>query len=255
MVARTSLIVVSIATASLLAAPGALAQTPKASQKKAAKPAAADAKKPAVVADARPGKQAQVAPSIPASPMLAAPVETAPAAAAPQAIDPLEAALAQALGHATAVAAPDTRPAARPSAGGLSELGALSQSAARASLLGSKRDRSIPAGEVVEHMKAATLGQNDITTVILAQRHQLAYCHQSLLARGKQAEGDASLRFVVEPRGNVSSVRVDASGADGKLLERCIERRVAKWRFPQADAPTTVDYPLVFDTARDAGAK
>ena len=247
MAART-FIAVSIATASLMWSQAATAQKPKASKRAAARKA--PAKKAAaapVVADAATDKQAQAAaPRLPVAPASAAP---APAGK----IDPLEAALAQAMSRAEAPVVATPAPAAN--AGGLSALRDLSRSAASATLLGNARDKAIPSGEMVEHMKAATLVQTEVSRVITRNLHQLAYCHARLLARGKQADGDASLRFVVEPKGNVSKVEAHASGADAGLLESCVEARVARWRFPMADAPTTVDYPLVFDTAREGDAR
>jgi hypothetical protein len=44
-------------------------------------------------------------------------------------------------------------------------------------------------------------------------------------------------------------VKVKAGGENSRDLERCMKRRIKSWKFPAADAPTPVDYPLVFDIA------
>lgn len=231
-----------IRTAALVATIAALATSPAFAGETAAAPAkkaAAPAKKAAVdKTDAAPAAE------LPAAPAVIGSVSTSK-----KKVDPLAAALAR------AAAAPTAKPAAKPAtiakAGGLSDLHDTCRRNAGKKLLGRHAEK-VPSGEVVVHMKAATLGQSAISAVINRQLSQLQFCYESLVARGKRVDHHSGLHFVVEPKGYVSSAEVHAAGTDARLLERCISSRVKSWRFPAADAPTIVDYPLVFESNTDA---
>ncbi len=229
-----------IRTAALVATLAALATTPAFAGETAAAPgkkAAAPAKKAAVEKTA-----AAPAAELPAAPAVIGSVLTE------KKVNPLAAALARAAAAPTVK--PDTKMPAAARAGGLSDLHDTCRRNAGKKLLGRHAEK-VPSGEVVVHMKAATLGQTDISTVINRQLSQLQFCYESLVARGKRIDHHSGLHFVVEPKGYVSSARVSAAGTDARLLERCISSRVKSWRFPAADAPTIVDYPLVFESNTD----
>jgi hypothetical protein len=70
-----------------------------------------------------------------------------------------------------------------------------------------------------------------------------------VLARGKAPRGEVDVDFVVEPRGSVSRIHVHASGANARRLEACMIGKIKRWKFPEADAETPVEYPFVFDVA------
>ncbi|HUH03032.1 MAG TPA: AgmX/PglI C-terminal domain-containing protein, partial [Kofleriaceae bacterium] len=168
-------------------------------------------------------------------------------AAAPP--DPLEAALARAAAHAGA--APTTAvPAASEPGRALAVLRDETRAASAVQLLDRSREQTMPVGETVEHFKLQPLDQKSVAKVIHGNVTALQHCHARLTARGKRCDGDTSLRFTIDPRGKVTSVVVHASGADSAALEACIAASVKTWKFPAAAAPTDVDFPLVFDTAR-----
>ncbi len=158
--------------------------------------------------------------------------------------DSLEAALALAEANA---AAPRVAPApgSRRSAG-LADLSKRAREAARIGLGPAPRS-DLPPPETLVQMQARTVDQATIARVVRADMRALQYCHESLTARGVQCGGDLSLRFVIEPRGHVSGVKVSAGGANAATFEACIAARVKTWKFPAADAPTTVSYPLVLE--------
>jgi TonB family protein len=234
-----TLMFVSMAAAGLLvssvasAKPKARSHAPK--QAQVAAPAAAQ------VASTTAGKVV-ARPAAPVAGAVSADVSAAP-------LDPLEAALARAAAHASA--APATHvPAAPERARALAVLRDETHAASAIELLDRNREQTMPVGETVEHFKVQPLDQKSVAKVIHGNATALQHCHARLTARGKRCDGDTSLRFTIDPRGKVTSVVVHASGADAAALEACIAATVKTWKFPAAAAPTDVDYPLVFDTAR-----
>lgn len=222
----------------------------------------ADAKPKARARAPQQQAQAQIAAPVHASPQVASSTAAAAAAkpAPPEApaimgavaagpVDPLEAALARAANHAAAAPAQAAVDAV-PAESAMTALRDQTRAATALELLDRNRDQTMPVGEVVEHFKVQPLDQKTVARVIHTNARGLQHCHASLTARGKRCDGDTSLRFTIDPRGAVSSVVVHASGADAAALERCIAASVKTWKFPAAAAPTDVDYPLVFETAR-----
>ena len=234
------------ALAAALAALAAFATTPaiagETSAAAPAKKAATSAKKAAVErTDAAPAAEHPAAPAV---------IGSVPdSASTAKKIDPLAAALARAAAAPTAktTAAPAAKTTAEAKAHGLADLHDTCRRNAKRKLLG-RHSEKVPSGEVVMHMKAVTLDQDQVSAVINHQLSQLQYCYENLIARGKRVDDNIGLHFVVEPKGNVSSTQVHSAGPDSRLLETCVARRVKRWRFPAADAPTLVDYPLMFES-------
>lgn len=233
------LMFVSIAAAGLLVSSAASAK-PRARSHAQKKQAAAPAQSAAQVASTATDKVA----AKPASPVAGA--VSAEVAAPP--LDPLEAALARAAANASA--APAAAATAAEPQRALAVLRDETRAASAVELLDRSREQTMPVGETVEHFKLQPLDQKSVSRVIHGNANRLQHCHARLTARGKHCDGDTSLRFTIDPRGKVTSVVVHASGADSAALEACIAASVRTWKFPAAAAPTEVDYPLVFDTAR-----
>lgn len=133
---------------------------------------------------------------------------------------------------------------------GLDRLGDLSLDARKLDL----RQRRVhqaagPAFEEVMKFEAQSLRPSQVTRVVRKNIRRLQYCYADAAARSAAPTGVATMHFVVEPKGHVSKVSVVAEGVAGRRLERCMTRAIRRWRFPRADAETTVDYPLLFDVA------
>ncbi len=159
-------------------------------------------------------------------------------------VDPLEAALAQAMAHS----APTKMPVKKPTTVGLKTLRKHTKAAATLTLNRRGHNRLLPTNETVVRLATQPLEMKVVRTVVKARTNEIHYCHESLAARGSVTNGAVTVRFVIEPKGNVSTVDV-AAGKGGAALERCIAKRIGTWSFPSADAPTEVEYPFVFDIA------
>ena len=192
-----------------------------------------------------PGK-AKNNPPAPAMAKATRAAEAPPAMVVVKKVDPLEAALAQALALS---ASPSTSQPVEPGKKlGLADLRRSTRHAAALKLNRRGHNRLLPTNETVVRLGTQPLDMKVVRAVVKARTSQIHYCHESLAARGKITNGAVTARFVIEPRGNVSTVEV-AAGAGGAELERCIAKRISSWSFPAADAPTEVDYPFVFDIA------
>jgi hypothetical protein len=212
------------------AAPKAAAKKPVVASKGSTNPAPAPAPAPAAA---------------PAPAPAAAPAAPAPAAAPARPVDPLEAMLAQAEANAAA-----PRPAVAPApAAKPVDLSKLAATSAKVTLGKGGHTRELPDNDTAMKMQARTVDQKAISAVIKADMRALQYCLESLRARGLTCGGDISLNFTIEPKGVVSSVKVSAAGANHAKVEACVAARVKAWKFPAADAPTTVSYPLVLESS------
>lgn len=133
---------------------------------------------------------------------------------------------------------------------GLNSLGAHTLEAARFDL--SRRRSRIAAAPVYEEVmrfEKQRLDPKTVTKVIRDKRGSLRDCYMRAVARSQKDVSEVAVRFVVEPKGHVTHIVVNASGKNGRRLRRCMTRHIKRWRFPKADAETHVDYPFVFDVA------
>jgi len=225
---------------------GGVANADKAKSKKAA---TAEKQKPAAKAKAPKAKPAPVVQDtdVPAPPPVVQ-----------RKVDPFEAALMQAMATTDS---PATKHKAKPSSaakaraakrarksGGLRGLTKFTRSSRKARL-GNRRGKQVPTTDTVVRMDVQPLAQREVSAVIKKNTRKVHYCHERLANRGIAANGAVSVTFVIEPRGHVSNVKVVAGGAGAKELQRCMKKRILTWKFPAADAPTTVEYPFLFAVA------
>lgn len=115
--------------------------------------------------------------------------------------------------------------------------------------LGTRATAAMPTeDQTVLRMAAQTLRSKDINKVIRANFSSIQACYERSVALNRAPKGVVSVHFVIAPSGKVATASVTCGKAN-RALKLCIERRIRGWSFPQADAPTTVDYPFVFDVA------
>ena len=133
---------------------------------------------------------------------------------------------------------------------GLDSLGGHTLEAARFDL-GARRKRisAAPVYEEVMRFEKQRLDPKSVTKVIKDKGAGLRDCYMRAVARSTKDVGEVTVRFVVEPKGHVTHIEVNAGGANGSRLRRCMTRNIERWRFPKADAETHVEYPFIFDVA------
>jgi|GEM_PF-3551804 len=134
-------------------------------------------------------------------------------------------------------------------------LRALRHRASVAPRLSLRASAAMPSDDqTVLRMRAQTLRSRDINKVIRAHFGRIQACYEHAVAHNRAPKGSVSVRFVIAPNGTVAKANVTCGKAH-RALARCIEHRIVRWSFPRADAPTTVDYPFVFDVAESSNAR
>jgi len=96
--------------------------------------------------------------------------------------------------------------------------------------------------------RAPGLPQSSIQQIVQQNAGSLTYCYQ----KAQKREADASaiqttLTFKVLPNGSTDAASTRLSGQHkGGKLEACVRMAVQRWRFPSAEGPSEVRYPLNF---------
>lgn len=91
------------------------------------------------------------------------------------------------------------------------------------------------------------LTREQVEREVRDHRNEVQYCYETLSSTQKRQAGSVTFDLVIDPDGAVRSAGV-ASGVKKGELEKCLERTVKRWSFPQADAPTSLSYVFVFAT-------
>ena len=101
-------------------------------------------------------------------------------------------------------------------------------------------DRPGDASEV--KMQAKTLSTAAVGAVVADRLNDLEYCLMNIPEADRGSE-EFTLHLVIAPKGNVVSSSI-AGGDNADKIGACVQAQVKRWTFPQADAPTELDYPL-----------
>lgn len=120
---------------------------------------------------------------------------------------------------------------------------AASKAAADKFDLGRKSRTADRPGESSEvKMQAKTLSTAAVGGVIADRLSDLEYCLMNIPEADRGSE-EFTLHLVIAPKGNVVSSSI-AGGDNADKIGACVQAQVKRWTFPQADAPTELDYPL-----------
>lgn len=128
----------------------------------------------------------------------------------------------------------------------------LCPSAAKFDLSQRDRTTTAPSSQVTYRMQAQSLDANAIGQVVKANSDQIKYCYEAHAAKTRDSAGELALHFSVSTSGSVATATVVAAGQKSAKLEACVVAQVKGWKFPAADAPTDVSYPIVIDVAGTA---
>ncbi|MFO0664992.1 MAG: AgmX/PglI C-terminal domain-containing protein [Polyangiaceae bacterium] len=91
------------------------------------------------------------------------------------------------------------------------------------------------------------LTAEQVRHVVMARTGALRACYESEAQRNPNLAGGVTVQWQIDPSGQVSSASIASSTMGNPRVEGCVVRQVRAWRFPSADAPTTVGaYPFKF---------
>jgi hypothetical protein len=92
------------------------------------------------------------------------------------------------------------------------------------------------------------LDRDVIARYIKTQLGQIRYCYERQLSASPDLYGKIQVKFVISPSGAVSQQNIGTSTLKNAMIEGCILRRVASWKFPEPKKGTSVlvTYPFLF---------
>jgi len=92
------------------------------------------------------------------------------------------------------------------------------------------------------------LAREIIARTIRENLGQIRYCYERQLSANPELYGKLLVKFVIGPNGQVASQQIGTSTMNSAMVEGCILRRIAKWKFPKPDGGTNVrvSYPFLF---------
>ncbi len=92
------------------------------------------------------------------------------------------------------------------------------------------------------------LDREVIAAVIREHLGQVRYCYERQLAGTPDLLGKVKVRFGIDASGSVFTQSIGQSTLKSAMVEECILRRIAKWKFPKPKGGTqvTVSYPFIF---------
>lgn len=96
------------------------------------------------------------------------------------------------------------------------------------------------------------LDKEAIARVIRSQLGQIRYCYERQLAASPDLYGKVMIKFTIGAAGSVVAQAIGTTSLNNAMVEGCILRRVAGWKFPQPKGGTSVlvTYPFLFKSTR-----
>lgn len=149
------------------------------------------------------------------------------------------------LGYDSMLAKKSDAPAPAPAPKGKPAVDTIAKSKAAADKfdLGRKsRDSLRPTDDTEVKMSAKTLSSAAVGDVVEERLPDLEYCFMKIPEKDRASE-EFTLHLSIAAKGTVVSCSVEGD-QDAALIQACVEAQVKRWAFPQADAPTEIDYPL-----------
>lgn len=77
---------------------------------------------------------------------------------------------------------------------------------------------------------------------------EIRYCYERQLSAEPDLYGKVQVKFTIDSEGNVNQHRIGATTLSSAMVEGCILRRLARWKFPKPRGGThvLVTYPFMF---------
>lgn len=92
------------------------------------------------------------------------------------------------------------------------------------------------------------LDRDAIAEVIRRNLGQIRYCYERQLSSSPELYGKMLVKFTIAANGEVNEPKVDNSTLKSAMVEGCVMRRLASWKFPEPKGGTLVrvSYPFLF---------
>lgn len=91
------------------------------------------------------------------------------------------------------------------------------------------------------------LDKEEIAKIIKSQLGEIRYCYERQLSANPELYGKVLVKFSIGGEGKVVEQKIGSSTLGNAMVEGCILRRVAGWKFPRPNGGTTVivSYPFL----------
>jgi hypothetical protein len=95
---------------------------------------------------------------------------------------------------------------------------------------------------------AGGLTKDQISKVIKRNLGQIRYCYERQLSSNPDLHGKILVNFAIGAKGTITKNRIKKTTLSNSMVEGCILRKMAKWKFPNPVGGTTVKvtYPFLF---------
>lgn len=92
------------------------------------------------------------------------------------------------------------------------------------------------------------LDRDAIAEVIKQNIGQIRYCYERQLSSNRDLYGKLLVKWTIAASGEVADPKIDSSTLKSNLVEGCVLRRIASWKFPLPKGGTRVlvSYPFLF---------
>ncbi len=92
------------------------------------------------------------------------------------------------------------------------------------------------------------LDREVIAAIIKESLGQIRYCYERHLSANPDLSGKVQVKFTIGATGMVTAQEIGTTTLKNAMVEGCILRRVARWKFPQPKGGTSVvvTYPFLF---------
>ncbi|MBX7231126.1 MAG: AgmX/PglI C-terminal domain-containing protein [Bdellovibrionales bacterium] len=113
------------------------------------------------------------------------------------------------------------------------------------SMVGGSQGMTLPLEE--EALVEGGLDKDQIAAVIQRNIGQILYCYEKGLQVQTHLTGRVSVRFVINPRGQVATAGINSSSLKSSSVEGCILNKLRGWQFPKpiGGVNVKVTYPFV----------
>jgi hypothetical protein len=83
-----------------------------------------------------------------------------------------------------------------------------------------------------------------IERIIRAHMREIRYCYEQSLQRNSRLEGELMLTLRIAKRGGAPTEVAAESAMPAADLERCAERRMSRWVFPELPHDSKANFPV-----------
>ncbi|MBJ94233.1 MAG: hypothetical protein CMP23_07100 [Rickettsiales bacterium] len=95
----------------------------------------------------------------------------------------------------------------------------------------------------------AALDSKQIGRIIKKRSPQVRACYERELKKNSALEGKVLVSWTIAADGSARSARAKSNTTGSRTLASCVTQVVSRWRFPQSNSASDIEYPFVFKSS------